>query len=72
MALAAGLIVAGNICWQLMLRTGMDLSRGGVIFAVGVAIGAVAIGVIGYQESITTRQLLGALFGIMAVALLAG
>ena len=72
MALAAGLVLVGNICWQLMLRAGMDLSRGGIIFAVGVAIGVVAIGVLGYREPITKRQLLGVAFGIAAVELLAG
>lgn len=70
MALAVAFVVAGNVTWQFMLRSGVGLARAGLLFAVGVAIGAVLIGVFGYGEGLTERQKAGAVLGIVVLALL--
>lgn len=71
MALAASFVVAGNLTWQFMLRTsGVGLARAGLLFAVGVAVGATLIGVFGYGEGLTDKQKIGAVLGILVLALL--
>lgn len=71
MALAVGFVVAGNVTWQIMLKTGgVGLARAGLLFAVGVAVGATLIGVFGYGEGLTDRQKLGAVLGVVVLALL--
>ena len=71
MALAASFVVAGNLTWQFMLRTsGVGLARAGLLFAVGVAVGATLIGVFGYGEGLTDRHKIGAVLGILVLALL--
>lgn len=71
MAGAMALVLCGNLSWQLMLRAGMDLSRGGILFAVGVGVGVVAIGVLGYGEPLGARHAAGLALGLCAIALLA-
>lgn len=71
MALAVAFVVAGNVTWQFMLKTGgVGLARAGLLFAVGVAVGATLIGVFGYGEGLTDRQKLGAVLGVVVLALL--
>ena len=71
MALAASFVVAGNLTWQFMLRTsGVGLARAGLLFAVGVAVGATLIGVFGYGEGLTDRQKIGAVLGVLVLLLL--
>lgn len=71
MALAVGFVVAGNVTWQIMLKTGgVGLARAGLLFAVGVAVGATLIGVFGYGEGLTEKQKLGAVLGVVVLALL--
>lgn len=70
MALAVAFVVAGNLTWQIMLRTGVGLARAGLLFAVGVAVGATLIGVLGYGEGLSERQKAGAVLGVVVLALL--
>ncbi|KPF89680.1 MAG: hypothetical protein KGQ75_17320 [Sphingomonadales bacterium] len=71
MALAASFVVAGNLTWQFMLRTsGVGLARAGLLFAVGVAVGATLIGVFGYGEGLTDKQKIGAVLGVLVLLLL--
>ncbi|MBX9662349.1 hypothetical protein [Novosphingobium sp.] len=71
MALAVSFVIAGNLTWQMMLKTsGVGLARAGLLFAVGVAVGATLIGVFGYGEGLTDRQKLGAVLGVVVLALL--
>lgn len=65
------LVLCGNVAWQRMLRAGLDLSRGGILFSLGVAIGAVLIGVLCFQEAVTVRHGWGLAIGAVAIALLA-
>ncbi len=64
-------VVAGNLCWQSMLRQGVPLGTGGVLFGVSVALGMLIIGACFYGESLTLTKLLGAGFGLVALILLA-
>jgi multidrug transporter EmrE-like cation transporter len=64
-------VVAGNLCWQHMLRQGVPLGTGGVLFGVSVALGMLVIGAVFYGESLTPMKLLGAGFGLVALVLLA-
>lgn len=59
----------GNISWIYSLRMGIDLSVGGVLFAVITAIGTIVIGAY-YGESITITKFIGFGFGIISVILL--
>jgi multidrug transporter EmrE-like cation transporter len=64
-----GFILA-NLAWLLSLRTGADLSRGGVLFAVLSGIGAVLLGLFVYHEKVSPYGIAGLIFGIIAIALL--
>ncbi|MBX9885195.1 MAG: hypothetical protein K2X68_09500 [Novosphingobium sp.] len=70
MALAVAFVVVGNVTWQIMLRSGVGLARAGLLFAVGVAVGATLIGVFGYGEALSQRQKAGAVLGVVVLALL--
>jgi len=63
-------VVAGNLCWQHMLRQGIPLGVGGVLFGVSVALGMLLIGALFYGESLTPVKLVGAGFGLVALVLL--
>ncbi len=65
----AGYVVA-NVWWLLAMRRGVGLARGGVLFAVGSAVLAVAIGTLMYHEHLSPAQLVGIALGIAAIALL--
>lgn len=69
--LAILFVVIGNLCWQQMLRLGVPLGIGGVLFGVSVALGMLVIGVVFYGESLTLAKLIGAGFGLVALILLA-
>jgi len=56
--------------WIFSLRTGLELSKGAVLFSVVPAILAVLIGSLVYKEKSTRSQFAGLMLGIVAVALL--
>jgi len=62
--------VAANTAWIISLRTGAELSRGAVLFAILSAIGAAAIGLLVYHEHTNRYQVLGLGVGIIAIVLL--
>lgn len=68
--LAILFVVAGNLCWQHMLRQGVPLGVGGVLFGVSVALGMLMIGALFYGETLTPTKLIGAGFGLVALLLL--
>jgi len=63
--------VAANIAWLISLRSGGELSKGAVIFAVLSAIAAVVIGLFVYGEKASPYQLIGMVLGIAAIVFLA-
>lgn len=62
--------VAANIAWLVSLRTGAELSKGAVLFAVLSGIGAVLIGVFVYHEKTSAYQVVGLVLGIAAITFL--
>ncbi len=64
-----GFVVA-NTAWLISLRTGAELGKGAVLFAVLSGIGAVAIGVLVYHEKTTPWQVIGLILGIAAIGFL--
>ena len=62
--------IACELPWIFSLRTGLELSKGAVIFSVVPAILAVLIGSLVYKEKATRSQFAGLMLGIAAVALL--
>lgn len=69
--LALLFVGAGNLCWQGLLRQGVPLGTGGVLFGVSVALGMLVIGAVAYGETLTPIKLAGAGFGLIALVLLA-
>jgi multidrug transporter EmrE-like cation transporter len=61
---------ASNSCWQLMLREGMPLGSGGVLYGVTVALGMLAIGTLVYREKLTPIKIIGSTCGLLALVLL--
>ena len=70
-ALAILGFIAANVAWLAALRSGVELSRGAILFAVLSSIGAVIIGVFIFHEKATPLQLVGLALGVVSVALLA-
>lgn len=62
--------IAANTAWLISLRTGAELGKGAVLFAVLSAIGAVLIGLLIYKEKANPYQLTGLALGVAAIALL--
>ncbi len=62
--------IAANTAWLISLRTGAELGKGAVLFAVLSAIGAVLIGLLVYKEKASSYQLIGLALGIAAIAFL--
>jgi drug/metabolite transporter (DMT)-like permease len=60
-----------NTAWLFAMRKGITLSRGAIIFSVASAILALIVGVLIYKEPTSKYQIVGAIFGIVALALLA-
>src|SRR5450755_997021 len=59
--------IAANTAWLISLRTGAELGKGAVLFAVLSGIGAVVIGVLVYHEKTTPWQVIGLILGIAAI-----
>lgn len=68
--LAIGGYVVANTFWLFAIRAGSGLTRGAIIFSVGSAILAVAIGLLLYREEISRMEALGVVLGIVALALI--
>ncbi len=68
--LAIGGYVVANTFWLFAIRNGSGLTRGAIIFSVGSAILAVAIGLLIYREEISRMEALGVVLGIVALALI--
>jgi multidrug transporter EmrE-like cation transporter len=64
-----GFLVA-NGAWLISLRTGAQLGKGAILFAVLSSIGAVLIGSLLYHEEATRAQFVGVVLGSAAIALL--
>jgi multidrug transporter EmrE-like cation transporter len=64
-------MLIGNVCWQFLLRQGVDLAIGGVLFGVIVAIGLVLIGTLFFGEKLSLIQWAGVVVGIFSIGLLA-
>lgn len=62
---------AASICWQYMLRLGVPLGSGGVLYGVTLALGMLVMGTVIYREKLTPIKLIGAACGIVALVLLA-
>ena len=62
--------IAANTAWLISLRTGAELGKGAVLFAVLSAIGAVLIGLLVYKEKASSYQFIGLALGIAAIAFL--
>lgn len=68
--LAIGGYVVANTFWLFAIRNGSGLTRGAIIFSVGSAILAVAIGLLLYREEVSRMEALGVVLGIVALALI--
>ena len=62
--------VVANIAWLISLRTGGELGKGAVLFALLSGVGAVLIGLLLYQEKVSPYRLIGLVLGIAAIAFL--
>jgi|SRR5579884_2506935 len=62
--------VVANIAWLVSLRTGGELGKGAVLFALLSGVGAVLIGLLVYQESVSPYQLIGLVLGVTAIGFL--
>ena len=62
--------VVANIAWLMTLRTGGELGKGAVLFALLSGIGAVLIGLMVYQERVSPYQLIGLVLGVAAIGFL--
>ena len=64
-----GYIIA-NSFWLYAIRHGSGLARGAIIFSVGYAVVAVALGVLFFKEHLNTNQTIGSLLGIVSLVLI--
>ena len=62
--------VVANTAWLISLRTGGELGRGAVIFSVLSGVGAVLIGLLVYQERVSSYQFIGLILGVAAIVFL--
>ena len=60
--------VLANGAWLMSLRSGAQLGKGAVLFAVLSGMGAVLIGLLVYQEHVSPSQVIGLILGIAAIA----
>jgi drug/metabolite transporter (DMT)-like permease len=65
----AGYVIA-NSFWLYSIRHGSGLARGAVLFSIGSAILAVLLGLFAFHEKVNKVELVGILFGIVAVTLI--
>ena len=73
LALGVGAILgymAANAAWLISLRAGAELGKGAVLFAVLSSIGAVAIGLFVYHESVGPYAIVGLILGVASILLL--
>lgn len=64
------LFVVANTSWLIALRYGCKLSVGVLLFGIVQGLTGVFIGVVLYQESLTSLQRLGLVCGLVAIGLL--
>jgi multidrug transporter EmrE-like cation transporter len=64
-----GYLIA-NTFWLFALKNGSGLGRGGIIFSVASAALAIIIGFLLYQETISTKQIIGLIFGLVSIIFL--
>ena len=62
--------VFANIAWLISLRTGGELGKGAVLFALLSGVGAVLIGLLVYQEKVSPYQFIGLMLGVAAIGFL--
>jgi len=62
--------VVANIAWLISLRTGGELGKGAILFALLSGIGAVLIGLLVYQERVSPYQFIGLILGVAAIGFL--
>lgn len=62
--------VIANTFWLFALKNGSGLGRGAMIFSVASAAIAIVIGIFLYHETVTTKQVIGILFGLVSIILL--
>jgi multidrug transporter EmrE-like cation transporter len=62
--------VLANIFFLIALRYGAGLTKGAILFSVGSAILAILIGLVLYEETVSTMQYMGILLGFIAIILL--
>jgi len=58
-----------NTSWLIALRSGINISKGGMIFAISCAVMAVLVGIL-YKEHISKQQYIGFAFGIISLILI--
>ena len=64
-----GYIVA-NIFWLNAIRNGSGLAQGAIIFSVGSAVVAVALGILLFKEHVNYIQIVGCLLGVVSLILI--
>lgn len=62
-----GFMIANGF-WLISLRSGAQLGKGAVLFAVLSGIGAVLIGLLVYREHVSPSQIIGLVLGMAAIA----
>lgn len=62
--------VVANAFWLYAIKSGSGLARGATIFSVASAVLAIVVGLIIYKENVTTIQVLGMFFGLVAIVLI--
>lgn len=62
--------MTANIFWLFAIRRGSGLARGAVLFSIGSALIAVAIGVFFYKERMSQLEIAGIVTGLVAIVLL--
>lgn len=67
---ALGAYGLANVFWLIALKNGSGLTRGAIAFSVGSAVLAVGIGMLLYRESVTKTEMIGVVFGIIALVLI--
>ena len=62
--------VIANSFWLYAIKNGSGLARGATIFSIASAILAIVIGLVFYKEPLSTVQLVGMIFGLIAIVLI--
>ena len=64
--------VIGNAFWLYAVLSGVGLSRGITIFAVGQEISAVLMGILYFKEKMSSKQKVGIMLGMFTIAIMGG